>query len=152
LRRRLVVGGVWSVVALGLGLLVASPRLLAEHEWAKAVVADRNGDESTARRLADSAVHRCAGFNWLPRTWKLLGQIDYRMGKDTPEYHLFMADQWTQNHQTLKAMDELQQLDAQSFHRPQVQRFLADAHANLAMSLFEQKKWEAAQDHWNRAL
>ncbi len=152
LRRRAAAVAMWFGIGVVAAVSVSGARLLAEGQWFAAVRDEQAGRLEESQRRVQAAVTRFPALARLKRTWSLTSSIDYRLGRRTPAARLFLADQWARNGDAPRALADLEDLNRLGQPTPEVGRWLADALFQRGVSLFDERRLDAAEGHWERAV
>jgi tetratricopeptide (TPR) repeat protein len=94
----------WSVVALILTSLVCGRRLVAEYHWGCAQSLEGECKYDSARVALQTAQQWLPEFAHLERTWLLLGRLDHRQKRSTPQQRMFAAYQLARNRSRPRAI------------------------------------------------
>jgi hypothetical protein len=94
----------WTVGGMALSIGVGFRRLHAEYYWQQAQVLEGRCQEAAARAAVARAVSLFPEFERMERTWLLLGKLDYRAHRVTPQSGFFRVYQLARNKERPQAL------------------------------------------------
>ncbi len=142
----------WLMIGVVLGAALTSRRLLAEWHWYQAAAAERQGDLGAARASLARAVAHCPDLNELGRTWLLIGKLDHRDGRSSPQAEYWRALQLARNRDPVAAMAAIEHHWRSTGSDRAVGRLAGRILAVAGVEHFQRKRFVAARDAWHAAL
>jgi hypothetical protein len=152
LGRRLAWCAVWIATGLALAGAVCWRRLAAEYHWLQAKVLEAQCNLGGATLELEKAVAQVPEFAHMQRTWLLVGKIDYRNRRLTPQALLFRAHQHVLKREWPHAFALLSQMRSETRDDGHVvQDETASAAVNAGLSYYAKQDLAAAEDMWRFA-
>jgi hypothetical protein len=154
LRRRAACLGGWGLLGIATACAACSTRLAAEYSWSRAKRLETCCDYAGARRCLESAAALAPEFARLERTWLLTGELDYHLGKTTPQECFFRVNQFRYNKRWPQAIALSRELlSGAAGDEPAVRHQAARLLAALGLNFYMQdRRLMAAEDGWRGAM